>query len=379
MEAQAYQMGGGAGTITQSGAVDTITETSTTTTYSHPSAPTPSYNTGPRIITAPRTRTCPAPVLSNLHPPQSQDMGGAMTGLAGVFGMGDSGAKKSAPPPAGLRMLGEYAVPNGAEIDFHDAAAAIVACGAIAAEYPYTIDVSGSQAVVKLMKSGAPPISLTLGPGHTLTGSGTLQVTGRVVTGEDQNGEMAFASRTASCALGTFSPVTDNTPVTDTPSATSPSPAATSAKPSTPFATPSKPTGPAILTVTSGFPAQTGVANPLAGQAVMLLRDPVAAILAKSGAPVPPHVTAQQAVRTACDAQKPECRTYLLAIGADASTGLKSDATGKAILPGVPAGTYYLTVSTRMGNLVLYWQVKVDLKPGANSITLDTKNAAPVN
>jgi hypothetical protein len=388
MEAQAYQMGGGAGTITPNGAVDTITETSTTTTYSHPAAPTPSYNTGPQIITAPRTRTCPAPVLSNLHPPQSQDMGSAMSGLAGVFGMDNSAAKKSAPVPAGLRMLGEFAVPGGADIDFHDAAAAIVACGTIAAEYPYTVDVSGTQAVVKLMKSGAPPIALTVGPGHTLTGSGTLQVTGRVATGQDQNGNMAFATRSVSCALGTFSPVTDNTPVSDTqPVASSPANAAaasasaapSSVKPSSPFATPSKPTGPAVLTVSSGFPIQSGVANPLAGQAYVLLRDPVASVLAKSGAAVPPHVTPQQAVRNACEAQKPECRTYLVAIGADASTGLKADASGKATLPGIPAGTYYLTASAKIGNLVLYWHVKVDLKPGANAITLDTKNAAPVN
>ena len=387
MEAQAYQMGGGSGTITQNGASNTITETTTTTTYSHPSAPAPSYNTGPQIITAPRTRTCVAPVLVNNHPPQSQDMGSAMSGLAGVFGMGDgdANAKKSAPlpTPAGLRMQGEFAVPGGADIDFHSDAA-VVACGTVAALYPYAVDSSGGEPVLRLASAGKPSIDLKFGPERkTLIGAGTLQVTGRVPSGADQDGNVAYTQRTVSCVLGNFAPVTDDTPVTATqPVAASSNNAAAPAANSTAaypaFSTPTKPTGTAVLSVASGFPAQAGVANPLGGQAYILLRDPVASVLAKSGAAVPANVSPQQAVRAACDAQKPECKTYLVAISKDAATGLKADAAGKATLPGVPVGTYYLTASAKIGQLVMYWNLKIDLKAGTNSVTLDTHNAVPI-
>jgi hypothetical protein len=386
MEAQAYQRGGGSGTITQSGAVDTITETSTTTTYSHPSAPAPSYNTGPQIVTAPRTRTCVAPVLANLHPPQSQDVGSAMTGLAGVFGMGDgdANAKKSAalPTPAGLRMQGEFAVPGGAGIDFHSDAA-VVACGTVAALYPYAVDSSGGEPVLRLAANGKPPIDLKFGPEQkTLIGSGTLQVSGRVPSGADQYGNVAYTQRTVSCALGKFSPVTDDTPITATqpvaanPSNSTANASSTAAYPA--FSTPTKPTGTAILNVASGFPAQAGVANPLGGQAYILLRDPVASVLAKSGAALPAKISPQEAVHAACETQKPECKTYLVAISKDAATGLKADAAGKATLPGVPVGTYYLTASAKIGALVMYWNLKIDLKAGTNSVTLDTQNAIPV-
>jgi hypothetical protein len=369
MEAQAYQAGGGAGTITQNGASSTITETTTTTTYSHPSAPAPSYNTGPRVITAPRTRTCVPPVLANLHPPLSQENPGSNEHV-----------------PAGLRMQGEYAVAGGVDIDFHSDSA-IVACGTIATAYPYEVDPSGAQPVLRLEGPGKQDIALTFAPDHSLIGSGSVKILGRSPTGEDANGNVAYEKRQASCDLGKLTLVTEDTPVS-APDVVATNPAVTSGASATPgpaappvhpnFATASKPAGTAVLTVTSGFPPQSGVENPLAGQAYVLLRDPVASVLAKSGAAVPASTSPQQAVRSACEAHKPECHAYLVAIGNDAATGLKADAAGKAVLPGVPAGTYYLTASATLGKLVLYWNVKVDLKAGHNSVTLNTENALPV-
>ena len=135
-------------------------------------------------------------------------MGGAMTGLAGVFGMGDgdANAKKSAPlpTPAGLRMQGEFAVAGGADLDFRSDSA-IVACGTIAAQYPYLVDASAGEPIVRLSASGKPTIELKFGPDRkTLIGSGTLQVTGRVPAGGDQDGNVTYTQRTVSCSLGTF-------------------------------------------------------------------------------------------------------------------------------------------------------------------------------
>jgi hypothetical protein len=43
--------------------------------------------------------------------------------------------------------------------------------------------------------------------------------------------------------------------------------------------------------------------------------------------------------------------------------------------PGVPAGTYYIFGTTHANHLALSWNVRVDLKSGANSLVLDQKNA----
>jgi hypothetical protein len=405
LEADAYVRGGGsAGNLQQSGPGYTLSETTTTTDYSYHAAPTPTYS-GPTVITAPRTRTCPAPALVTTKTAPSQDMGNALSGLAGMFGMGDEG-KKSAPAPTGLRMFGEFAGPGGADIDFHDDAA-IVACGEIAAEYPYAIDLTGSQPVLRLASAGKPPINLTFGPDRTLVGSGQLQITGRFVSGSDRDGNIAYGTRSISCPLATLTPLSDKAPNSEfQPSSilsaalgsdaapassrgtsTSNAPAngastntatakANSATPA--FSKPTAPTGNAVLSVSSGFPAQVGVTNPMAGRPYLLLRDNVAVVLANRGIPVPAGVLPQEAVMAACEKQKPECQKYLAAISADAATGLRSDANGKVTLPGVPPGTYYLTASTKIGSLNLYWNIKLDLKAGPNSFVVDQHNAAPV-
>jgi hypothetical protein len=389
LEAQAYQSGGGTGSIQQSGPGYEVTETTTSTVYHSTPAPTPTYNSGPQVITAPRTRSCPAPVLANTPVHESQDMGSALTSIAGIFGGSDEAPAKKSPPalaPAGLRMTGEFEVAGGADIDFRDNSA-IVACGLIAAEYPYTVDLSGDHPVLRLAAQGKQPIDLTFGEKNTLAGSGEIQVTGRVPTGQNQDGDVVYTQRTAKCSLGTFSAVTGDAPVTTTPASATSGTSAGSASAGAPaapsnahpnFSTNAKPLGNAVLTIKSGFPAQANAADPLGNSAFMLMRNPVAAVLAKSGTPVPAHMSGQEAIHSACEANKPECRKYLVAVGNDAAAGAKSGANGATILPGVPPGIYYLTTSAKIGQLVMYWNVKLDLKPGANAITLDTRNAEPV-
>jgi hypothetical protein len=392
MEAEAYQRGGGTGTLQQSGPGYTLSETTTTTTYSAAPAPTPTYNTGPRIITAPRTRTCAAPILATSKTNGSGDMGNAVSAVGAM--LGGEGATKAVIAPTGLRMLGEFAAPSGADIDFHDDSA-IVACGLIAAQYPYTIEVSGSQPVLRLASTGKPTISFTVGADRTLTGTGDLQVTGRVAMGEDRDGNITYTSRSVSCPLGTLKPVTENstdgltTPsavaASKTPSSASPLPAAAgssangaaSAKPAGPaFAKPGAPTGNAVLTVVSGFPVQAGAPSLLGGRPYLLLRDNLGTALVKAGAAVPAGVSPHRAVKEACEQKTPDCRKYLLAISADAATGLAADASGKATLPGVPPGTYFLVVSNEKNTI--YWELKLVLKSGANTASLGQHNAVPM-
>jgi hypothetical protein len=64
---------------------------------------------------------------------------------------------------------------------------------------------------------------------------------------------------------------------------------------------------------------------------------------------------------------------------ADAVSDTRADAKGKATLPGVAPGTYFLMITIRYNNQPCVWDLKVDLKPGANSLTLDQGNATLLN
>jgi hypothetical protein len=67
------------------------------------------------------------------------------------------------------------------------------------------------------------------------------------------------------------------------------------------------------------------------------------------------------------------------AIKAGAISAARADISGSATLPGVPPGTYYLMISTRIGNQSFVWDHPVQLRSGANSLTLDQRSASPIN
>jgi hypothetical protein len=84
-------------------------------------------------------------------------------------------------------------------------------------------------------------------------------------------------------------------------------------------------------------------------------------------------------VGIACGTHTPDCPRIMAAINADAASGIRSDATGAATLPGLPPGTYYLMISAVFNKQPLVWEQAVELKAGANSLTLDQRNATPLN
>lgn len=84
-------------------------------------------------------------------------------------------------------------------------------------------------------------------------------------------------------------------------------------------------------------------------------------------------------VGTVCASRTPDCQKIMDAINADAASAVRADANGKGTLPGVVPGSYYLMISGRYNNQALVWGQAVQLKPGANSITLDQSNAIPIN
>jgi len=80
-----------------------------------------------------------------------------------------------------------------------------------------------------------------------------------------------------------------------------------------------------------------------------------------------------------CVSRTPDCQKILDAINVNAASAVRADANGSGTLPGVPPGTYYLMISTRYNNQPVMWNMPVTLKAGANSLTLDARNAVPVN
>jgi hypothetical protein len=142
-------------------------------------------------------------------------------------------------------------------------------------------------------------------------------------------------------------------------------------------------TGTAVLSVTSGLPAQAGTNNALAGKTFVLFKESFAGFLRRTGKfqgpPGSVRVAPLAAWLYACQTQSPVCQQALYEARPNAVGEAKADLNGKATLPGVPAGTYYLFAIAPYNKQALVWDLRVDLKPGANSVTLDQRNVAPLD
>ena len=75
----------------------------------------------------------------------------------------------------------------------------------------------------------------------------------------------------------------------------------------------------------------------------------------------------------------PVCQQALYEAQSIFVTNAKMDPNAKATFPGVPPGTYYLLVQAIGKDQHLVWDLRVDLKPGANSVALDQRNIASLN
>ena len=330
---------------------------------------------------SPRTATCPALNLSSK---------GARVGvqtmqtdlLKTMFG-GDKGP----PTPPGLRMHGNYAAATGFAVEFYPESV-IVACGEPARAYPYQIVANGGQTAIKVEDPGHPLLLNIKADGTLDSGTGSYLVHGRRITGQNGDGDFTFAPLEVNCNLGVLVPGAAERAPAAAPAVTTAATVAPNAPTSgagggaaRPAAMPAGAVVPgnAVLSVTSAMAAaQAGGANPLAGRAFVLLRDSFDNVLTKGGFPVPAGVAPYKAMLMACAQRAPDCQTASNAINAATAAGVRADGTGKATLPGVAPGTYYLMGSTFAGGQILLWDVKVELRGGANTLTLDQKNAAPV-
>ncbi|NYF51999.1 hypothetical protein HDF12_002364 [Edaphobacter lichenicola] len=332
----------------------------------------------------PKRATCPAINLSSK---------GAGTGIQTMqtdLLKTAFGGEKGPPTPPGIRMHGIFAASTGFSVQFFPESA-ILGCGPDAARaYPYTVEPGATGVAIKI---AAPdhPLALTIKPDGSLDPGDTnpYQVHGRIVTGQDNNDNFTFAPLEQSCNLATLTPsktipssgggATTMLASAGNPTASAGNPAATPSNSGGALSSSAAPLGNATLSIVSGLPPQPDVPNPLAGHPYTLLRNSVADILAKQGIAVPQGSNPYKVLGIACGNHTPDCQKILDAVKANAASAIRADANGSGTFPGVSPGTYYLMISARYNNQALVWDHPIQLKPGPNTLSLDQRNATPIN
>ena len=327
---------------------------------------------------APKTVTCSQALLTSKGaPPSATDIGTNF--LKSMFNDGDSGPKA----PAGLRMQGSYGGQGGMLLEFYPESA-VISCGDAAHAYPYEIQAGGALPEIKL-DDPAHALVFTLKPDGELDGPPVpYQVQGRSITGQNTNGDFTFVPLHATCNLGPLKPGATPGPappatMMTASAASGPANNGGSNNGGSSVSASNAPAGNAVLTIVSGLPAQPNGPNPLGGYPYVLLRDSFGNALAKGGIQVPAGTPPAKFYALACQSRNPDCPKMGQIWKADAVSAARADATGKATLPGVVPGAYFLMITIRYNNQPCVWDMKVDLKPGANSLTLDQRNATLLN
>lgn len=346
MEAAPYA---GSGNLTQNGQTYDLASTSTQSSYV-PGTPA----AGPVPIYAPKRASCVAAVLSskNAGPTGVQAATGMLTAL---FNNGDKGP----PTPPGIRMHGIFASEEtGFSAEFYPESV-VLGCGPDAARaYPYTVRVEGNRAVVAV-EAQDHPLRLVLNADGSLDpgSGGGYQVHGRVITGESGD-NFTFAPLERTCNLAAMRPAKEIPATVGRMSAAAPLAEAT---------------GPADarLSIRSGLQVAAGQANPLANKPFVLLKQSFDEVVRSAGVAVPAGTMPIKYFALACAQRSPDCAAIVNAYKTNAVGGAQSDSAGNATLPPMPAGTYYLFISARVGNEAWMWLQPVEIHSGQNQVVLD--------
>jgi len=128
---------------------------------------------------------------------------GVVASIAGIFGDADPASTRSGTTeaPAGPRMGGTYTGAAGFKVEFRSTAA-ILDCGDAHVMRPYDVQNLADRVVVTV-RNGNVPMVLTVGPNGTITGTGSVDVVGRLVTGVNGQ-DVTFAPHQERCTLGTL-------------------------------------------------------------------------------------------------------------------------------------------------------------------------------
>lgn len=189
-----------------------------------------------------------------------------------------------------------------------------------------------------------------------------------------------YAPKTDTCTLGILtpdSPGSANTTTSSQPGAPSgPSGTGGTSAP----AKPSSAAGSATLTITLGIPSRPGqVLRP--GQVFILMNENFETALKQQGFE-PSSGSSILKSAFVCNTATPNCQKVTATVKAHSVGVVRVDPEGKATFPGVAAGTYFLVSRVEypaFSERFLVFNLRVDLKPGANSVTVDQQNATPIN
>jgi hypothetical protein len=274
-------------------------------------------------------------------------------------------------PDPGIRLAGVYTSAGGLKANFSNAAV-VLDCGEAHVMDKYSVERAGGQIRLQLENS-ASPFTVTVEPDGSLSGPASVEVAGRIATGMTGT-QVNYTPSNASCSASRLFP-NGATQASSGPAGTPSQPAAASAPAAS--AVPELQGANATLSVTSGYPAGS---NPLAGKWIFLMRKRFDDVLRATGAPLPAGTTPRQAWETLKEHCPPttDCRKLYGGIASFFAAKLQVPQEGSGVFsPQVPSGTYYVMAATNVNNRTLFWDVKVDLKPGDNSLELDQRDQEP--
>ena len=326
----------GSGTVTVAGRVQVgtwkvwIPDTVNNTYYGYPT--TGHYENQP--IYKPKSARC---TFGAMSPTGAY---GANVGNAVRFAQGLAGQH----PPEfkitpGVRLVGLYSGAGGA-IEFEEDSATIK-CGGSKKEIGYAVVPNGNQFLV------------------TMDGGGTLALDagGRLTT--QNSGPLGCIAGTL--ALGGVAPAGGMR--------------AGGAVNSSGSSGSSAATGPAILALASGLPSSADGGNVIGGHTFGVSREDFATVLTKAGFHPPAGTSVVSGWAQACNSGQPACQQGFNAMAAASVKTVTLDAGGRANFPELPAGVYYVFGSTKYGSGHLLWNLRVELRPGGQTLTLNERNA----
>ena len=117
----------------------------------------------------------------------------------------------------------------------------------------------------------------------------------------------------------------------------------------------------------------------IAGRQLLVLKESAQVALIKGGLKSTPDGSVLQNWIRACVSKAPDCEKGARALKAYSVGMATTDATGHAQTPRLPAGRYWVLADTKVGDKRVMWNEPVDLKAGDQAITLDRRNALPVD
>jgi len=110
----------------------------------------------------------------------------------------------------------------------------------------------------------------------------------------------------------------------------------------------------------------------LNGASLFITKRSAAAALASAGG------ATLHAWADACRANTQACQQGVNAMTANPVAVARTNTTGRARMPPVPAGAYYVVAFAQVAGQPYLWNVQVGMDPGANFLALDQRNATPL-